>query len=88
VRRHRRGGQPQTRGHTRFFTLQKTFDPAAITEVLTADPSRIRVSPELFPRVFAVLQGLAHHVERRGYPLGMSTKNPKVAFSILMDTRQ
>ncbi|MGS2642837.1 hypothetical protein [Streptosporangium sp. LJ11] len=83
-----KGGQPQTGGHTRIFAPHNIFDPAAIAEVLTADPSCIRVSPELFPRVFAVSRGLARHVERRGYRLGMSTKNPKAAFHILIGTRQ
>ena len=72
----------------RLNTRNQLFDPGAMTDVLNRDPSCIRVSPALLPRVFIILKRLAHEAELRGYRLGMSTKRPKVTFYIVAGNRQ
>ncbi|MEU8178995.1 hypothetical protein AB0C14_39560 [Microbispora hainanensis] len=74
--------------HVRLNIRNQLFDPAAMSDVLNRDPSRIRVSPALLPRVFIILKRLAHEAELRGYRLGMSTKRPKVTFYIVAGNRQ
>ncbi|WP_419197627.1 hypothetical protein [Microbispora hainanensis] len=74
--------------HVRLNIRNQLFEPAAMADVLNQDPSRIRVSPALLPRVLTILERLACEAELRGYRLGMSTKRPKVTFYIVAGKRQ